>query len=173
MALADLYLPTDLEAAAVLWQANCGPGALAALLGIEVYDTQAWLGGDQWPGWTTMTVMKAALTKAGRQFRVARPAVMEQQQYDLAWTLGHQGLAFVQLEGPWERHWAGAQRHTHWIAWRGPHVYDVNLTTDAGRNYLAGGWASLDTWRQLVPQYLAEDEPHMTGWHWRSALVVE
>jgi hypothetical protein len=57
----QLSYPTDIERAARRWQANCGPCALAAVLGVPVQRAQALL--PDWPGYTTITCVKAALAR--------------------------------------------------------------------------------------------------------------
>jgi len=127
-----LYTPPDVWPAHDVWQANCGPGALAAVLGVPVMQLR-----DAFPSfpkkpWTTPTSMQAALTARRAAFRAC----------DGFSRTAARGLLFIQLRGPWDSAPERAQyRHTHWVGTSGVgaarQVYDVN----AGD---AGGWLSAE-----------------------------
>jgi hypothetical protein len=135
------------------WGANCGPTALAALLGREVETVREAL--QPWPGYTNPTKIKSALGELGYDWRVATEP-------------GFFGLAFVQWCGPWEAVTRAAYRRTHWIAFRrrtvGPLcAYDCNWGE-------AGGWSTLDEWGSvLAPVLLPKGS---TGWRYRLVLEV-
>lgn len=158
----NLYVPTDVDEQHDSWGANCGPAAVAALLGREVAGVRELF--EPWPGYTNPTLVKRALERAGR--RVTKSTEQEVQQ----------GLGFVQFEGPWERGGArAAYRHTHWVAlarrqWLNTGrsvlmVYDAAV----GEN---GGWVQIEVYSaQIAPLYIANDKG-ATGWRFRQVLEV-
>lgn len=162
-----LYVPTDVDEAHAAWKANCGPCAVAALLGREVNAVRDLF--EPWPGYTNPTKIKEALKRAGK---TCVPSSAE--------ALRTNGLGFVQFEGPWEAGGArAAYRHTHWVALArrfspvpegmSPRpllfVYDVAIGS-------RGGWLPLDFFsRRIIPLYL-EDQPKATGWRFRQVLEV-
>jgi len=167
-----LYVPTDVDEAHDAWKANCGPCAVAALLGREVNAVRELF--EPWPGYTNPTKIREALKRAGK---MCVPTSAE--------ALHTSGLGFIQFEGPWEAGGArAAYRHTHWVALARrfavvpdpttgldqppqPHlfVYDAAVCDQ-------GGWILLDFFsRRIIPLYL-EDQPKATGWGFRLVLEV-
>jgi hypothetical protein len=160
------YNPPDVDAAHAAWKANCGPCALAALLGRPVMAVR-----DLFPAyprrpWCNPTQMKAALGAAGARWRLT--------SLKFYWPVT--GLAFVQFDGPWcspEVPVAVAYRHTHWVAVRSrnapgmgttlpPAVYDAN----------AGAWLTRPEWEaEILPLLLAHVEGS-TGWWVRTGIEV-
>lgn len=130
----------------------CGPGALAAIAGVDLTDAIRAVG----PKWmklrgTTEIMLADALEILGQDWsriNPRRPAF---------------GLARIQWAGPWlddpdpfEKY-----RHSHWIGMadseRGPHVFDINAIS-------VGGWISLEEWdADLRPWLLQTTEPQATG----------
>lgn len=164
MRVAPLYVPTDINEAHDAWRANCGPCAVAALLGREVNAVRELF--EPWPGYTNPTLIKAALKRAGK---TCVPT--------LADALRTNGLGMIQWEGPWEAGGArAAYRHTHWVglAWRfvepvrtGPVLFVYDAAIGA-----RGGWLPLDFFsRRIIPLYL-EDQPKATGWRFRQVLEI-
>lgn len=151
-ARADLYCPTDADEAHATWKANCGPAALAALLGWPVMATRRLFPRYPAQPWTNPTHMKAALDAAGVRHR------------NTATRVPH-ALWFIQWNGPWDAPGVPvtvAYRHTHWIAAARGLVYDVN----------AGEWISRAEWEaELVPHLLAAT-PKATGWRVRTGIEV-
>ncbi|RKI09731.1 hypothetical protein D7Y15_23435 [Corallococcus sp. AB030] len=156
MSCSSLYTPPDLLAAHATWGANCGPGALAAVLGVPVMGLR-----PHFPKpWTTPTVMQAALTAKGRRFQL-------RQGFPAGDLLG---LAFVQFRGTWDTAPERAQyRHAHWIGLQrtGPDlvVYDVN----AGD---AGGWVSSEEWKEFVLAPILAQKRGASGL-WRIRVTLE
>ncbi|WP_223644319.1 hypothetical protein [Corallococcus sp. EGB] len=156
MSCPSLFTPPDLLAAHASWGANCGPGALAAVLGVPVMGLRTYFPKP----WTTPTVMQAALTAHSRRFQV-------HQGFPTGDLLG---LAFVQFRGTWDTAPERAQyRHTHWVGQNRAgaclHVYDVN----AGD---AGGWLSSDAWKALVLAPLMARKQGASGL-WRIRVTLE
>lgn len=132
--IAPDYLPTDVLAEYESWGANCGPGAIAAVLGLDVKDVRRLV--QPFRGFMNPTEVMRAFRTAGRKpEKIDRPRTA--------------GLAYVQWKGPWEKGGARAcYAHTHWIAYRvySPSrvdFYDVN----AGK---AGDWLWEKHWSERV-----------------------
>lgn len=155
------YTPPDLEAAYRRWGCNCGPAALAACLQVPCATVRPWFAGFERRRYVNPTHMKEALGYA-RQVGYFR-------QYNMCRRLPHYGMAFLQIEGPWEDPGVpirAAYRHTHWIAtaydqvvW----VYDVN----------ANGWLTQPGWEEQVMRRILAATPRATGWRVRSAFDLD
>lgn len=165
--LSVLYVPTDIESAWELWRANCGPCAVAAVLGREVAEVRDLFAG--WPGYTNPTMIRTAMQRAGCS--VSKGSIDTVAD----------GLGFVQFEGPWE---AGgvraAYRHTHWVG-LGRRKLDLGngevsadsvlFAYDAASGGDLGGWLPLDLYSEFVaPLYF---EPKATGWRFRQVFEVK
>ena len=154
-----LYVPRDVDEAGAAWGANCGPAALAALLGREVAGVRELV--QPFKGYMTPTAMQAALDRAGAAWVKAKVAP--------GWrgNSGGRALVFIQFEGPWTRPGVPARaayQHTHWIASAGPLVYDVNFVPDR--------WDTWAAWERTVFRLLRAHDPRITGWSVRTVLVV-
>jgi hypothetical protein len=145
----------DAEAAAVAWGANCGPGALAAVLGLTLEDVRPHLVDFTRKGYTNPTMMLDALRSLG--------VVWSHATAD--WPDG--GLVRVQWEGPWTAPGVPVRaryNYTHWVGSRqgaaGIEIFDINCIC-------AGGWVPLAEWRdEVVPWLLRECYPRANGrWH--------
>lgn len=150
----SLYVPPDADEAHAAWGANCGPAALAALVGVPVMDVRSWF--PEFPGkaWANPTTMKRALALAGWTCSHADPSVN---------TFPTCGLAFIQWKGPWTEPGAAvawAYRNTHWVASVGGLIYDVNAT----------GWLTPEAWERSIVPLLLENKPKATGWTVRLGL---
>lgn len=162
----SLYVPTDIREQHDAWGANCGPFAVAALLGRQVADVRKIFTG--WPGYTNPTTIRTAIMRAHRTVSKT--------------TLEHvrSGLGFVQFEGPWEKGGArAAYAHTHWVAlarrtveiapgeFGGDPVLFVYDTASGGD---LGGWLPIEVYSEHVaPLYF---EPKATGFRFRQVLEV-
>lgn len=145
------------------WGANCGPGAIAAVLGMTLDELRPRLRDFESKRYTNPSLMYAILRDLRVTFTVR---------------LGHvwpdYGLVRVQWEGPWTAPGvpiAARYRHTHWVGARhvGPalQVFDINAMC-------VGGWLGINEWSSaLVPWLLRECEPKASGkWHLTHALGV-
>lgn len=156
--MSALFVPADVDEANASWTANCGPCALAALLGLPVASVrQAFSWYPERP-WCSPTQMLSALSAMGH-----RAALQQHKTGDRAFV---DGLAYVQFTGPWTSARASARwayRHTHWVAVaHGGHlVYDAN--TDR--------WASAAWWSRCVVPVLLEDTPRADGGWWVRTTV--
>jgi len=155
-----LYCPSDVEAAYQEWGANCGPAALAAVLGVPLARVRRLFPEFARKPWVNPSTMWTALSLA------RRPARKLGQQWPAY------GLCHIQWEGPWLSPGVpigAAYRHTHWIgaatspAGR-PMIYDIN----------ADAWLTMASWEQEVVSLITEMMPRATGgWHIRWSCAVE
>jgi len=153
----------EMQRANAAWGANCGPGALAAMIGVTLDEIRPFLGDFERKGYANPTLMFAALDEIGCRWRKIGPHFPTY------------GLARIQWEGPWTAPGVPLRaryRHTHWVgAWRRESlgVFDVNAV-DNGT-----GWCAFDVWRErLVPWILRECEPHANGrWHVTHGVEIE
>ena len=152
-----LYNPTDIEDAYDAWKANCGPAALAAVLGFEVMDLR-----DEFPRyparpWTNPTHMREALDRLEVRHRPANKTVRG------GWPM--YGLAFVQVDGPWcdsETTVLAAYRHTHWVGVSDKTVFDINR----------GVWMPGGLWKtEVMPEIVAATQD-ATGFWLRTGIEV-
>jgi hypothetical protein len=150
-----LFTAADAEAAWEAWGCNCGPGAIAGVLGMTLDQVRPHLPGFETKRYTNPSMMWAALRSLDRRFSVSHATD--------AWP--RYGLARIQWEGPWTRPGvppAAAYRHTHWVgSFIGADgvqaVFDINAMS-------AGGWITRACWSgDLVPWLLAETTPRATG----------
>ena len=154
----------DAQRAADAWGANCGPGAIAAILDKTLDEIRPYLGDFEKKRYTNPTLMYAALNNLGADWK----------KRELVWP--HWGLVRVQWEGPWTDPgvpMAARYRHTHWVgAQRRNRAADIWIF-DINAIYFEG-WVPLAEWAdQLVPWLLKECEPKASGkWHMTHCLEV-
>jgi hypothetical protein len=154
----------QVNSAATEWGANCGPAAIAAILGKTLSEIRPYLGDFEKKGYTNPTLMYEALNNLCSDWR----------RREKVWP--HYGLARIQWEGPWTAPgvpMAARYRHTHWVGaqrfgradeiW----VFDINCMC-------VGGWVPLDEWSdQVVPWLLKECQPKASGkWHITHGIEV-
>lgn len=184
--MTTLYTPPDAFTAHETWNANCGPTAVAALLGRPLADVRhafpwfparprcsptqvsAVLATLGWPAkWTALGLPKApAANEADRM-------ALELDSFD---RMPEAGLVFVQIDGPWcyYAHRGFAYHYTHWVAVRRivvnatplTMVYDVN----AGSDEQPGGWLPVRVWSETIMNLLVADHKRATGWFVRSVF---
>jgi hypothetical protein len=139
------------------WGCNCGPAALAAVMGMTLDGVRPHLRGFDEKGYTNPTMMYSALRSIGRPWR---------QRTLSTWPCF--GLARIQWEGPWTgpsvpiraryryTHWVGAARES-----RGIGIFDINALNNGS------GWCSLADWSEkLAPKLAILHDKRATGaWH--------
>lgn len=146
------YDEAELDRAAREWGCNCGPGALAAILGLKPDQVRDHVPYFDARRYTNPSMMKAALDSLNVVIRPASNAVR----------LTTYGLCRIQWEGPWCDPGVPpmvAYRKTHWIGALDDCgeqlVFDVN-----------GGWDTLAQWeRETVPELTALYKGASGGWH--------
>jgi hypothetical protein len=154
----------DAQRASTGWGANCGPGAIAAIMGMTLDEVRPYLGDFERKRYTSPTLMREVLDRIGRGYFFNKPP--------LTWP--QYGLARIQWHGPWMTPGVpiGArERHTHWVAScrsgrRGIGIFDINAMS-------SGGWISLRDWGEtLVPWLLKEAVPRADG-QWSITHAIE
>lgn len=152
----------DAQHAANTWGANCGPGAIAAVLDTTLEKIRPYMGDFEKKHYTNPALM----------YQILRSLGVTWQSPATPWPSN--GLVRVQWEGPWTepgQPWGARQRHTHWVASRdtdkGLFIFDINCIC-------VGGWVPVDEWtKQVVPWLLREVEPHASGkWHSTHKLEI-
>ena len=158
----------DQERAYDEWGCNCGPAALAAIMGLSLDQVRPHMGDFETKRYTNPTLMFAALDSVGARWR----------------NLGRRcdwpvyGLCRIQWEGPWTKPGVPIRaryRHTHWIAVQHPlhsptvGIFDVNALANGS------GWTDEKSWRDnLVPWLLNECVPRANGkWHVTHSIEIE
>lgn len=136
------------------WGANCGPGALAAVMKLTLDQVRPYLPDFDRKRYTNPLMMYAALRSLRAQW----------SKRD-GWPTN--GLVRVQWEGAWTAPGVPMRaryRHTHWIGSRRVGVageehwiFDINCMR-------VGGWVRRDEWHsQVVPWLLPQIEPKAKG----------
>lgn len=155
----DLYCPPDVDESHAVWGANCGPCALAAILGRSVMSVRPLFADFARHRYVNPTHMKAALDAAGVRWCSTPSAYLNGN------TLATNGLSFIQLDGPWCQPGVPvtvAYRATHWVGSVAGGVYDAN----------AREWLSRAEWEEDVMSLVVEEHPKATGWWVRSGIEV-
>lgn len=157
----------EAEAAREAWGANCGPGALAAVLGLSLDVVRPALEKFDEKHYTNPAMMRGALRRlsVNHTWRVLDGG---------PWNYPMFGLARVQWEGPWTKPGVPMKaryRHTHWIGARNLsgirpgvqgfqdsyEIFDINCIC-------VGGWVSVREWEtQVVPWLLKQVESKADG----------
>jgi len=145
------YSQVELAEASAAWGCNCGPGALAAMLGLKPNDVRAHIPGFDAKRYVNPTMMKAALKSLGVPFvGSANPELCDY------------GLCRIQWAGPWTCPGVPvrvAYRKTHWIGAmlcsNLPWVFDIN-----------SGWQMLAKWALETVPRLTALYPGATGEWW-------
>lgn len=157
------FTASDADRAHEDWGCNCGPGAIAAIMGMTLDEVRPYLVDFEAKRYVSPTTMWQALDRIGRPWRKLREP--------LPWPA--HGLVRVQWHGPWmaegvpikARYW-----HTHWVAAQTINdqvgIFDINAMA-------AGGWIALANWSQiLVPWIIEAGVPRGDG-KWSLTHVVE
>lgn len=155
------------------WGANCGPAALAAIVGLTLNEVRPHLRGFEGKGYTNPSMMFDALRSVGVPC-VRRGLLPVDDVEGPRENWPNYGLARIQWEGPWTRPGVPLRaryRYTHWIgAARGASgvgVFDVNCLNNGS------GWVSLEDWKQVIVPALTASYPRASGgWHVTHAIEV-
>lgn len=163
------FTADDAERAHAEWGMNCGPAAVAAILGMTLDGLRPHLGDFEVKRYTNPTLMWRILRNAGARFsyRVG----------DLGKWWPSYGLACVQWEGPWTAPGVpvrAARRYTHWVGADAMNrqnigIFDVNALGNGT------GWCALADWETgIVPWILRESVPRASGgWHITHVVEIE
>jgi hypothetical protein len=163
-ALPVRFTVDEANAAATSWGFNCGPGAIAGVLGYTPAELRPRLGDFERKGYTNPSLMWEVLDGLGVTWR-RRTLSVDPRLKKPFWPLF--GFARIQWEGPWTAPGvpiAARYRRTHWVG--GIRLSDEVFVFDI--NCLCvGGWVPLGEWSShVVPWILEECQPKADGrWH--------
>lgn len=167
-ALRPRFSAEDADLAYDEWGANCGPGAIAAVLGLTLNDVRPHMGDFERKHYTNPTLMWASLRSLGARFSY-RGGDLGQVNWPAF------GLARIQWHGPWMKEGVPARaryRHTHWVGAcrRAPDeigIFDINAIGNGS------GWCHLSDWTStIVPWIIATCVPRGDG-NWSITHAVE
>lgn len=169
------FTATEAEQAHEMWGCNCGPGAIAAVLGLSLAELRPRLGDFETRRYMNPTLMWETLDRLGASWRSRKnPRAGRNDKLCPGWPV--YGLARIQWEGPWTQPGvpaAAAYRHTHWVGanTRNPAnvgIFDINCMN-------AGGWVPVKEWTEmLVPWLLENTVPRANGkWHLTHVVEIE
>lgn len=171
--MVDLYTPTDMDDANIEWRANCGPGALAALLGLQVMDVRPRFPHFPEKARTNLTQMQEAMGRSRREtpvppkelaptgpFPRIERAAMVQIQWTGRWTTPAANPRYAYLDALKNSHWCAARMTEHGL-W----VYDVNFDGP-----VSGGWMPVATWERDIATMFVKEKKSRTGWYARELL---
>jgi hypothetical protein len=167
-----LFDANDATYAADTWGFNCGPAAVATMMGMTIEQLRPHLGDFETKRYTNPMLMWAILKSVGAKWKAKSVREVLLSAHD-AWP--DYGLARIQWEGPWTSPGVpivARYRHTHWVGAmrigneRG--IFDVNCMN-------SGGWVSLSHWtRIMVPFILKQCHPKANGdWHLTHSIEVD
>ncbi len=160
-----LFAPPDIEQQNAVWGANCGPGALAALMGIKVADVRPFVEhaqGGAFSGYMHAGHLMTVLTSAGYSPRRRNNKVVGA----VLWP-AQMGLAVLQLDGRWLGDGVPFPvrfKYTHTVASAegGALIFDAN----------AGEWLPFVTWNRQVMSDVVHRQKGATGWHTSTVIDV-
>lgn len=147
------------------WGANCGPGAVAGIMGMTLDEVRPIFDAAGFPAkhYTNPTMMNDVLRAIGRPWR----------KIGANWP--QYGLARIQWEGPWTKPGVPMRaryRYTHWVgSWitkdRGHGIFDINCVNNGQ------GWVTLADWTDHIAPHLIAHYPRADGkWHITHAIEV-
>lgn len=141
------FTPEDFGRANDQWGANCGPGALAAIMMMTLDHVRPHMGDFERKGYTNPTLMLDALRSIGRPWRMGAAS----------WP--RHGLVRIQWHGPWMKPGVpiGVRyRHSHWVAAAadlrfGYGVFDINAMGNGS------GWCRRADWEAIVAPWIIKE----------------
>jgi hypothetical protein len=154
------------------WGCNCGPGSVAAILGLTLDEVrqQFTAAGFDAKRYTNPTMMFEVLKASGRSWTWSSVRVADKRP---AWP--RYGLARIQWEGPWTQPGVPIRaryRQTHWVGVATKSTGDVGVF-DINALGNGSGWCALADWSSvLVPFILADVKRASGGWHITHAIEV-
>lgn len=168
------FTTEDAQRAYDEWDANCGPGAIAGIMGMTLDELRPHLGDFEKKGYTNPTLMREILRNIKAPVSAILTTCKEEQELRTnPWP--YYGLARVQWEGPWTAPGVPMRvryRHTHWVGTSlqdgERRIFDINCMC-------VGGWVSLSEWTDsVVPWLLRQCEPKANGlWHLTHAVEIK
>lgn len=165
------FTEADAEQAWKEWGCNCGPAALAAVLGITLEQARGLLRSFDSRRYVNPTMMRTALNYYWPQRPLEFGWHVLTGDRPQIWPM--YGLARIQWHGPWMNPGVPARvayGKTHWVAaCRGVDndtgIFDVNAMN-------TGGWISLADWRDIMVPWILKEVPRADG-KWSITHVAE
>ena len=154
--------PDDAERAYQEWGANCGPAALAAIMGMTLDEVRPHLIGFDAKRYTNPAMMNEALRSIGRPW----------EKIGAQWP--KYGLVRVQWEGPWTAPGVPIRArycYTHWIG----HEIGVNTCGVFDINAIGNctGWCERGDWETVIIPAILAMYPRASGkWHITHAIEI-
>lgn len=146
------------------WGFNCGPASLCAMLDLAPDEVRPFLPGFQARGYVNPTMMQQALTLLGLDWRQTYRSDDPFWARSLPHGFGARGVVRVQFGGPWTRPGVPMRvryRHTHWAAFDGEFVFDVNHH----------GWLTRPRWAGWLLPRIIGTIPRADGRWWPTHVV--
>jgi hypothetical protein len=171
--IAPRFTLADADRAHDEWGANCGPGALAAIMGMTLDEVRPHLIGFDYKRYTNPTMMFDALKSIGAKYRSAALGYALTPDDFIGWP--RYGLVRIQWEGPWTRPevpMRARYRYTHWVGGQGGRssygVFDINCMNNGT------GWCSLQDWTRVIAPHLISQYPRASGkWHITHSIEIK
>jgi hypothetical protein len=148
------------------WGCNCGPTAIAAIMGLTLDELRPHLGDFERKRYTNPILMWEILDRLGARWRLVKPPR----------TWPTYGLARVQWEGPWTKPGVPMRaryRHTHWVGatWSVARnefgIFDCNAMANGT------GWCSAANWSGIIAPWILETCVPRADGRWHLTHVVE
>lgn len=158
------FTAEDADRAHAAWGSNCGPGAIAGVLGKTLDEVRPHLCDFERKRYTNPLLMWEILRGLDVPFAVHTRGELRWPPY---------GLARIQWHGPWTAPGVPARvayRFTHWVGVAGGDTDEVGIFDVNAMN--SGGWISLSDWTGSLVPWLMEDEPRWDG-RWSITHAVE
>lgn len=150
--------PDDMDIASDKFDAACGHGALAAVLGMSAASVMKYFSSGG--GYVNIPMMKDAIRAAGRTLYRK-----QHEGQDLLPGPDEYAVMLIQFTGPWMKSGnpIAACRWRHWIAAAGNAlVFDANHP----------GWQTHDYWqKEILPDLLPERGDK--GWYFSAVLRIK
>jgi hypothetical protein len=147
------FTAQESQQAHALWQANCGPHALAAACGKSLDDVHKVL--PNFRGWMSPYHLENALDQLNFGWQV-EPNPFEPKD----------GILRIQWHGPWlshERHPREAWPHTHWVACQAGHIHDIVFPDWVAQ------WIPLALWTPRITNFAQEK---YQGWNFTDQYKI-
>lgn len=172
---APRFTLADADLAYDEWGMNCGPSALAAMVGLTLDEVRPHMGDFESKHYTNPTLMIAALRSTHTVFRITKLGDKTAGAVCTFRGLPRYGLARIQWEGPWTMPGVPMRvryRFTHWVGavHKGSDlgIFDVNCMNNGT------GWCRYEDWRDTVVPHIIQQYPRANGgWHVTHAVEIE
>ena len=169
LSIVPTFSQSESEDAFKEWGANCGPNALASVMGMHIQDIEGIIPEFGEKRYTSPAMMTAALVRLRAKVDKWRIRDVLDKNLNIdAMFSPVPALVRIQWCGPWTRnmhHYKWAARQTHWIATqkdetKNPFVHDDSRFMVFDVN---GGLRTFSSWKHEVLPPLVSSIPDATG----------